>query len=197
VHQLMDLAINKNLMDKDEYPQSAEVERRCVHMLAHLWNAPDAVNTIGASALGSSEACMLAGLAAKWRWREKQEKAGKPTDKPNMVCGPVQVVWHKFAKYWDIEMREIPMAPGRYCMDVEQMLAQVDENTIMVVPTFGVTYTGANEPVLELSEALDRLQAETGLDVCMHVDGASGAFLAPFCAPDLVWDFRIPRVKSN
>ena len=90
---------------------------------------------------------MLGGMAAKWRWRAKREAEGKPTDKPNMVCGPVQVVWHKFAKYWDIEMREIPMSPGKYCMDVEQMLAQVDENTIMVVPTFGVTYTGSYEPV--------------------------------------------------
>ncbi|HWE70974.1 MAG TPA: glutamate decarboxylase [Acidimicrobiales bacterium] len=196
VHRLMDIAIDKNLVDKDEYPQSAELERRCVHMLADLWHAPDAKNTIGASSIGSSEACMLAGLAAKWRWRAKRAKEGKPTDKPNMVCGPVQVVWHKFARYWDVEMREIPMSPGRYGMDVEQMLPLVDENTILVMPTFGVTYTGMYEPVLELAEALDRLQAETGLDVDIHVDGASGAFLAPFCAPDVVFDFRIPRVKS-
>ena len=135
-------------------------------------------------------------MAAKWRWRAKRQAEGKPFDKPNMVCGPVQVVWHKFAKYWEIEMREIPMSPGRYCMDAEQMLAQVDENTIMVVPTFGVTYTGAYEDVQELSKALDQLQADTGLDVDIHVDGASGAFLAPFCAPEVVWDFRIPRVKS-
>jgi len=139
---------------------------------------------------------MLGGMAAKWRWREKRRNEGKSTDKPNMVCGPVQVVWHKFAKYWDIEMREIPMSPGRYQMGVEQMLEQVDENTIMVVPTFGVTYTGSYEPVLELSNALDQLQAETGLDIDIHVDGASGAFLAPFCAPDIIWDFRLPRVKS-
>jgi glutamate decarboxylase len=192
VHMLMDLAINKNLMDKDEYPQSAEVERRCVHMLADLWNAPDSANTVGASALGSSEACMLAGLAAKWRWRAKQ----KPTDKPNMVCGPVQVVWHKFARYWDIEMREVPMSPGKYHMDAEQMIERIDENTMLVVPTFGVTYTGAYEPVAELAEALDRLQEEKGFDVDIHVDGASGAFLAPFCAPDVEFDFRLPRVKS-
>ena len=139
---------------------------------------------------------MLGGMAAKWRWRAKRRAAGKPTDSPNMVCGPVQVVWHKFARYWDVEMREIPMSPGRYCMDVEQMLERVDENTIMVVPTFGVTYTGAYEPVLELSQALDKLQEDTGLDIDIHVDGASGAFLAPFCAPDIVWDFRVPRVKS-
>jgi glutamate decarboxylase len=196
VHLLMDLAINKNLMDKDEYPQSAEVERRCVHMLADLWNAPDSAKTVGASALGSSEACMLAGLAAKWRWRAKQKAAGKPTDRPNMVCGPVQVVWHKFARYWDIEMREIPMAPGKYHMDAEQMVERIDENTMLVVPTFGVTYTGVYEPVAELAEALDRLQEEKGFDVDIHVDGASGAFLAPFCAPDVQFDFRLPRVKS-
>ncbi len=196
VHELMDLAINKNLMDKDEYPQSAEVERRCVHMLADLWNAPDSANTVGASALGSSEACMLAGLAAKWRWRAKQEAEGKPTDRPNMVCGPVQVVWHKFARYWDIEMREVPMSPGKYHMDAEQMVERIDENTMLVVPTFGVTYTGAYEPVAELAGALDRLQEEKGYDVDIHVDGASGAFLAPFCAPDIQFDFRLPRVKS-
>ena len=196
VHRLMDIAMNKNLMDKDEYPQSAEIERRCVHMLADLWNAPDAANTIGASAIGSSEACMLSGLAAKWRWRAKREAAGLPTDKPNMVCGPVQVVWHKFARYWEVEMREIPMSPGKYCMDVEQMLERVDENTILVMPTFGVTYTGEYEPVAALAKALDKLQEEKGLDIDMHVDGASGAFLAPFVAPEVEFDFRIPRVKS-
>ncbi len=196
IHKLMDICINKNLIDKDEYPQTAEIERRCVQLLADLWHAPEDGEAVGCSAIGSSEACMLGGMAAKWRWRAKREAARKPTDKPNMVCGPVQVVWHKFAKYWDIEMREIPMSPGRYCMDVEQMLAQVDENTIMVVPTFGVTYTGAYEPVAELAAALDKLAADTGLDIDIHVDGASGAFLAPFCAPDVVWDFRIPRVKS-
>ena len=114
---LMTLSVNKNMIDRDEYPQSAEIERRCVHMMADLWNAPEAANTIGASAIGSSEACMLAGMAAKWRWRAKRRAAGKSVDNPNMVCGPVQVVWHKFARYWDIEMREVPMAPGRYAMD--------------------------------------------------------------------------------
>ncbi len=196
VHQLMDISMNKNMIDKDEYPQTAEIERRCVNMLADLWNAPDRGTPGGCSAIGSSEACMLGGMAAKWRWRAKRAAAGKPSDRPNMVCGPVQVVWHKFARYWDVEMREIPMAPGRYCMDVEQMLERVDENTIMVVPTFGVTYTGAYEPVLELSQALDDLQERTGLDVDIHVDGASGAFLAPFSAPHVEWDFRVPRVKS-
>ena len=193
---LMALSINKNLIDADEYPQTAEVERRCVHMLADLWNAPEAANTAGTSAIGSSEACMLAGMAAKWRWRAKRQAEGKATDRPNMVCGPVQVVWHKFARYWEIELREVPMSHGRYAMDPASMLGLVDENTIMVVPTLGVTYTGAYEPVEAMSRALDQLQADTGLDVGIHVDGASGAFLAPFCAPDVVFDFRLPRVKS-
>jgi glutamate decarboxylase len=196
VSELMDLAINKNLMDKDEYPQSAEIERRCVRMLADLWNAPASSTPTGTSTLGSSEACMLGGLAAKWRWRAKQSAAGKSTATPNLVCGPVQVVWHKFAKYWDIELREVPMAPGRYCMEPDDMLARVDENTMLVVPTFGVTYTGQYENVAALATALDALEKRTGLDIDLHVDGASGAFLAPFCAPEILFDFRVPRVKS-
>jgi len=196
IHKLMDVAIDKNLIDEDEYPQSAEIEHRCVNMMADLWNAPGEGGAVGTSTIGSSEACMLAGMAAKGRWRARQKAAGKPADRPNMVCGPVQVVWHKFARYWEVEMREIPMAPGRFHMDPEQMLERVDENTIFVVPTLGVTYTGLFEPVAELSAALDALQERTGLDIDMHIDGASGGFLAPFCAPDVEFDFRLPRVKS-
>src|ERR1035437_335380 len=196
VYGLMALAMNMNLIDADEYPQTAELERRCVHMLADLWHAPQAANTAGASAIGSSEACMLAGMAAKWRWRAKGQAQGKPSERPNMVCGPVQVVWHKFARYWDIEMREVPVSPGSYAMDPASMLERVDENTIMVVPTFGVTYTGAYEPVEALAKALDQLQADTGLDIDIHVDGASGAFLAPFCAPGGSCACGRPRVKS-
>ncbi len=193
---LMNLCIDKNMIDKDEYPQTAELERRCVHMLADLWNAPEAANTVGTSTIGSSEACMLGGMAAKWRWREKRRAEGKSVDQPNMVCGAVQVVWHKFAKYWDIEMREVPMRHGVYWMTPEDMLDRVDENTIMVVPTLGLTYTGMYEMVKPFADALDKLQEDTGLDVPIHVDAASGGFLAPFCAPDLEWDFRVPRVKS-
>jgi glutamate decarboxylase len=196
IHALMELCIDKNMIDKDEYPQTAELERRCVNMLADLWNAPPHVTPVGCSAIGSSEACMLGGMAAKWRWRAKQVAEDKPADRPNMVCGPVQVVWHKFARYWDVEMREVPMSPGHYAMDPDDVLARVDENTIMVVPTFGVTYTGAYEPISEISQALDGLQERTGLDIDIHVDGASGAFLAPFCAPEVPFDFRVPRVKS-
>lgn len=196
IHELMDLSIDKNMIDKDEYPQTAELERRCVNMLADLWNAPDAANTIGASAIGSSEACMLGGMAMLWRWRAKRKAAGKPIDKPNLVCGPVQIVWDKFCRYWDIEMRQVPMERNRYYMDADSMLEFVDENTIGVVPTFGLTFTGKFEMVKPLSDALDDLYKRTGLDIDIHVDGASGAFLAPFCAPDILWDFRVPRVKS-
>jgi glutamate decarboxylase len=196
MHQLMDECIDKNMIDKDEYPQSAEIEKRCVHMLADLWNSPDAANTLGCSTTGSSEAAMLGGMALKWRWREKMKAAGKPTDKPNMICGPVQVCWHKFARYWDVELREIPMEGDRLIMTPEEVIKRCDENTIGVVPTLGVTFTCQYEPVKAVSDALDKLQQESGLDIPIHVDGASGGFLAPFVHPELEWDFRLPRVKS-
>jgi glutamate decarboxylase len=185
VHQLMNLSIDKNMIDKTEYPQTAEIEIRCCHMLADLWNAPEAANSVGTSTIGSSEACMLGGMAAKWRWKAKRKTAGKPTDKPNLVCGPVQVCWDKFCRYWEVEQREIPMIPGTLYMDPKRMLEAVDENTIAVVPTFGVTYTGAFEFVEPIAAALDDLQKRTGLDIDIHVDGAS----APFSprSPRLNW----------
>jgi len=196
VHKIMDLCISKNMIDKDEYPQCAEIEQRCVRMIADLWNAPDAANTIGCSTIGSSEACMLGGMAALHRWRARRKKEKKPTDKPNLVCGPVQICWHKFCRYWDVEIREVPMAPGRYCMNEEEMLKRVDENTICVVPTFGVTYTGQYEFPEAICKVLDKLAAKGGPDVDVHVDAASGGFLAPFTAPEIPFDFRLKRVKS-
>ena len=192
----MDECIDKNMIDKDEYPQSAEIEARCVHILADLWNSPDAANTMGCSTTGSSEAAMLGGMAMKWRWREKMKAAGKPTDKPNMVTGPVQVCWHKFARYWDVELREIPLDKDQMHMTPEAAIKHCDENTIGVVPTLGITFTCVYEPVKAISDALDQLQKDTGLDIPIHVDGASGGFLAPFVEPELEWDFRLPRVKS-
>jgi glutamate decarboxylase len=196
VHHLMDECIDKNMIDKDEYPQTAEIEARCVHMLADLWNSPDAANTMGCSTTGSSEACMLGGMAMKWRWREKMRAQGKPTDKPNMICGPVQICWHKFARYWDVERREVPMEGDRLIITPEEVINRCDENTIGVVPTLGVTFTCQYEPVKDIADALDKLQKDTGLDIPIHVDGASGGFLASFVDPDLEWDFRLPRVKS-
>ena len=196
VHDLMDLSIDKNMIDKDEYPATAEIENRCVNILADLWHSPEAANTIGCSTTGSSEACMLGGLALKWRWRQRMEAAGKPAGRPNLVTGPVQVCWHKFARYFDVELREIPLEKGRLGMTPEEVIRRCDENTIGVMPTFGVTFTCHYEPVAEVAAALDRLQADTGLDIPIHVDAASGGFIAPFVEPGLLWDFRIPRVKS-
>lgn len=198
VHQLMDLSISKNWIDKDEYPQTAAISLRCVNMIGDLWNVPEPASgqVTGTATVGSSEACMLGGMAALWRWRAKRKAQGKPTDKPNLVCGPVQVCWHKFCRYWDVEKRELPMEPGHLVMDAKRMLEVVDENTIVVVPTFGVTYTGQYEFPEAIHKALDDLQKRTGLDIDIHVDAASGGFLAPFCAPEIPFDFRLPRVKS-
>ena len=196
IHELMDQCIDKNMIDRDEYPQTAEIESRCVNMLADLWNSPDSAHTIGCSTTGSNEAAMLGGLAMKWRWRQKREAEGKPTDKPNLVCGPVQICWEKFARYFDVELREIPLEKNRLSMTPETVLEYCDENTIGVVPTLGVTFTCQYEPVKQVSDALDKLMEDTGLDIPIHVDGASGGFLAPFCYPELEWDFRLERVKS-
>ncbi len=147
VRQLMDLCIDKNIIDKDEYPQSTEIESRCIHMLANLWNAPESCHPVGTSTVGSSEACMLGGLAMYFRWKQARKQVGKPTDRPNLVSGPVQVCWEKFARYWDIELRQVPMEPGRLAITPEAMLPYLDENTIGVVTTLGLTFTGAYEPV--------------------------------------------------
>jgi len=196
VREIMALTLDKNMIDKDEYPQTAELEERCVHMLARLWNSPEAANTLGTSTTGSSEAAMLGGMALLWKWRERRRATGKPVGQPNLVTGPVQICWHKFARYWDVELREIPMEGDRLIMTPEEVIKRVDENTIGVVPTLGVTFTCQYEPVEAVSQALDACQQETGLDIPIHVDGASGGFLAPFIDPGLVWDFRLPRVKS-
>jgi glutamate decarboxylase len=221
VVKLLAECFDKNIVDKDEYPQTAELEARCVRMLGDLWHSPEAGTTLGTSTTGSSEAAMLGGLAAKFRWRARRGASGGETaeggatgalrsgaqgagsatggagpGRPNFVCGPVQVCWEKFARYFDVEIREVPMEAGRYLMTPEECVARCDENTIMVVATLGQTFTGLFEDVEGIAAALDRLQAGGGPDIPIHVDGASGALLAPFTAPELVWDFRIPRVKS-
>jgi glutamate decarboxylase len=188
---------DKNMVDKDEYPQTAEIEERCVHILADLWHAPDSIDATGTSTTGSSEGCMLGGLAMKRRWQARRKAQGKPIDSPNLVMGSnVQVVWEKFAGYWDVEPRYVPMEADRYHMTAESMLPFVDEHTIGVVAILGSTMDGSYEPVAEIAQALDDYEDETGIDVPVHVDGASGAFVAPFIDPDVEWDFRVPRVVS-
>jgi glutamate decarboxylase len=196
VRELMDLSIDKNMIDKDEYPQTAEIEKRCVSILADLWHSPEKNDIIGCSTTGSSEAAMLGGLALKWRWRKRREAQGKSTDKPNFVCGPVQICWHKFARYFDVEIREVPLRSDELGVKPDQLQDYCDENTIGVVATLGSTYTGVYEPVQELAKALDVIQNETGWDIPIHVDAASGGFIAPFIQRNLQWDFRISRVKS-
>ena len=187
----------KNMIDKDEYPQTAELERRCVNILSNLWHVPAGSAATGCSTTGSSEACMLGGMALLWRWRARRRAAGLDTAKPNLVMGSnVQVCWEKFCRYWQIEPRRVPMVPGRLHLGPAQAASKCDENTIGVVAILGSTMDGSYEPVLEISQALDRLQAERGHDVPVHVDGASGGFIAPFLQPDLEWDFRVPRVAS-
>src|SRR4051794_10433366 len=195
--KLMAQCFDKNMIDKDEYPQTAEMEARCVNMLSRLWHAPASDRATGCSTTGSSEAAMLGGLALKRRWQQTRRAAGKPADRPNLVMGiNVQVCWEKFANYWDIEMRLVPMEGDRFNMSAEEAVKLCDENTIGVVAILGSTFDGSYEPVEEICGALDAFEAETGIDVPVHVDGASGAFVAPFVDPHLVWDFRLPRVAS-
>ena len=195
--RLMAHTADKNMIDKDEYPQTAQIESRCVNMLADLWNCPAESNAIGTSTTGSSEACMLAGMAFKWRWRKRREEARKSADRPNLVMGSnVQVCWEKFCRYWDVEPRQVPVEPGRFHLGAEEAAERCDENTIGVVAILGSTFDGSYEPVKDIAAALDRLEDDKGLDIPIHVDGASGAFVAPFIQPGLEWDFCIPRVQS-
>jgi len=173
------------------------VEQRCIRMLAQLWNAPDPATAVGCSTTGSREAGMLAGLALKRRWQHARRAAGRSVDRPNLVMGiNVQICWDKFANFFDVEPRLVPMEGDRLHLGAAEAAAHCDENTIGVVAVLGSTFDGSYEPVAEICAALDDLQARTGLDIPVHVDGASGAMIAPFCDPDLVWDFRLPRVAS-
>jgi glutamate decarboxylase len=225
--RLMGECLDKNMIDKDEYPQTAQLEARCVNILADLWHAPEGGDATGCSTTGSSEACMLAGMALLWRWRERRASsrpttprsaspdpttprpaspdpttppnraAGAAADRPNLVMGAnVQVCWEKFCRYWQVEPRLVPMEQGRYHLTGPEATARCDENTIAVVAVFGSTMDGSYEPVGEINDHLDQLAAAGGPDVPIHVDGASGGFVAPFLQPDLVWDFRVPRVAS-
>src|SRR5580704_9149044 len=194
---LMAETADKNMIDKDEYPQTAEIERRCVNIIGHMWHAPGEGDVTGTSTTGSSEAAMLGGMALKWRWRERMRKAGKPTDRPNMVMGAnVQVCWEKFCRYWDVEPKLVPMEGNRFHLEAPQAVAACDENTIGVVAFLGSTFDGSYEPVKEIAAALDKLEEDKDCYVPIHVDAASGGFVAPALQPEIEWDFRINRVQS-
>ncbi|MFJ8624196.1 glutamate decarboxylase [Kitasatospora sp. NPDC093550] len=195
--RLMTECLDKNMIDKDEYPQTAELERRCVAILADLWHAPDPDAAVGCSTTGSSEACMLAGMALKRRWMRRNPERYAAGARPNLVMGVnVQVCWEKFCTFWEIEARTAPMEGERFHLDAEQAVALCDEDTIGVVGILGSTFDGSYEPVAEICAALDAYQERTGINVPVHVDAASGGMVAPFLDSELLWDFRLPRVAS-
>src|SRR5215211_7706002 len=193
--RVIDENLHRNFIDHAEYPQTFEIQQRCVRMLAELFNAPG--ETTGTSTQGSSEAIMLGALSLKWKWRQRREAAGKATDAPNLVFGgDVHVVWEKFCRYFDVEPRIVPLQPGKYTIGPEDIEPHVDENTIGVAAVVGTTFTGHADDVVGMNDFLVDLKDRTGLDVPLHIDGASGAFVWPFLYPESKWDFRLEQVRS-
>jgi glutamate decarboxylase len=187
--------LHRNFIDHAEYPRTAEIEQRCIRMLADLFHAPG--ETTGARTQGSSEAIMLGGLSLKWNWRKRRESAGESTTKPNLVFGgDVHVVWEKFCRYFDVEPRIVPLGPGKYTIGPEDVKPHIDENTIGVAAVLGTTFTGHKDDIVGINNLLLQIKAERGLDVPLHVDGASGGFVWPFLYPDSEWDFRLKQVRS-
>lgn len=196
---LISQSLNKNYIDMDEYPVTTELQDRCVNMIARLFNSPlrDGENAIGIGTVGSSEAIMLAGLAFKKKWQNRRKAEGKPFDKPNIVTGAnVQVCWEKFGRYFEVDIKAVKLREDYYVMDPHKAVEMVDENTICVCAILGSTYSGEFEDVKLLNDLLLSKNHETGWDTAIHVDAASGGFVAPFIYPELVWDFRLPLVRS-
>ncbi len=195
--QLIMESIGKNFIDRFEYPQTAEIHQRVVNILANLYHAPEHAQFAGTATIGSSEAIELGLLAHKWAWKARRKAAGKPDDHPNIVFSDAaHVCWDKFARYFDVEMRKVPLTADRLILDPQKAVAMVDENTICAGAILGTTYTGACEPVEELNELLLAVKAEKGWDIPIHVDAASGGFVLPFTEPDRRWDFRLAQVRS-
>jgi glutamate decarboxylase len=194
-HHIIAANLHRNFIDHAEYPRTAEIEQRCIRMLANLFNAPG--ETTGARTQGSSEAIMLGALSLKWKWRQRREAARKPTDRPNLVFGgDVHVVWEKFCRYFDVEPRIIPLQPDRYTIGPADVEPHVDENTIGVAAVLGTTFTGHADDIAGINDLLLTLKGERGLDIPLHVDAASGGFVWPFLYPDSEWDFRLEQVRS-
>jgi len=192
---VIDENLHRNFIDHAEYPQTFEIQQRCIRMLAELFHAPG--ETTGTSTQGSSEAIMLGALSLKWKWRARREADGKPTDKPNLVFGgDVHVVWEKFCRYFDVEPRIVPLQPGKYTIGPDDIEPHVDENTIGVAAVVGTTFTGHSDDVVGMNNFLVELKDKKGLDVPLHIDGASGAFVWPFLYPHSEWDFRLEQVRS-
>ncbi|MBD3389674.1 glutamate decarboxylase [Candidatus Micrarchaeota archaeon] len=195
--QLMMESLNKNFIDHDEYPQTEVIHQRVVNMLGRLFNAPKQKKFIGTGTIGSSEAIMLGLLAHKFSWRNRRKKEGKKYDRPNMVMGAdVHTVWDKFARYFDVEPKIIPMEPGRYTIGPKEVEKYIDENTICVGAILGTTFTGQADDIEGINKLLLKIKKRRGWDIPIHVDGASGGFVAPFVHKKLKWDFRLEQVKT-
>ena len=197
--KLMSETLEKNAIDKSEYPQTTELENRCVNIIADLWHAPENMNYLGTSTVGSSEACMLGGMAMKFRWRNRAKALGMDVNnrKPNLVVSSgFQVCWEKFCVYWDIEMRLVPLDEEHMSLDVDKVLDYVDDYTIGVVAILGITYTGKYDDIKKLDAVLEEYNKTAKISVPIHVDAASGGLFAPFIEPDLEWDFRLKNVVS-
>ena len=189
-------SLHKNYIDHAEYPRTAEISKRCVRMIHNLFNGPEGQDSPGTACAGSSEAVMLGALSMKWNWKNRQKKAGKPFDKPNLVYGSdVHVVWDKFCRYFDVEPRNIPIPKGKTVMGPDDFREHIDENTIGVIGVVGTTFTGQCDDVVGIDQMLTELKGK-GLEVPMHIDGASGGFVFPFSDPDFKWDFRLDSVVS-
>ncbi|MCE5214317.1 MAG: glutamate decarboxylase, partial [Methanobacterium sp.] len=196
-NKLMMESADKNYVDNDEYPQTQKIQERVVNMLARLFNAPENCQSVGTATIGSSEAIMLGLLAHKWTWRERRKSEGKPYDKPNIVMGAdVHTVWEKFARYFDVELKLIPLREELYTITAEDVADEIDENTIAVGAVIGTTFTGQMDPIKDINNLLLDIKKSKGWNIPIHVDGASGGFIAPFIYPDLEWDFRLEQVRS-
>lgn len=188
---------NKNFIDHDEYPQTELIHERLVNMVARLFNSQEGSDAVGTATIGSSEAIMLALLAHKWNWKNRRIAEKKSFDKPNLIFGAdAHICWDKFARYFDVEPRIIPMEKDRFVINLEEVKKRIDENTICVGTILGTTFTGQYDPIEEINNYLLKLKSQTGWDIPIHVDAASGGFIAPFVYPKIKWDFRLQQVKS-
>lgn len=192
--KLMQENLHKNFIDHDEYPQTEIIHQRCVAMLSHLYHMPDPTKGLGTATIGSSEAIMLSLLAHKWNWRKKK-KHNKA--RPNIVFGAeVHVCWEKFARYFDVDMRIIPLQKNGYTITASQVAKEIDENTICVGTILGTTYSGQSDPIHKINDLLVKVKKDKGWNIPIHVDAASGGFVIPFTKPNFKWDFRLQQVKS-
>lgn len=195
--QLLKDSANKNFVDEDEYPQTKQIHDRLITMMAHLFNAPEECQSVGTATIGSSEAIMLGNLAHKRSWQNRRKAQGKPCDKPNLIFGAdVHTCWEKFARYFDVEMRVIPMENDKYIINADDVAERLDENTISVGCILGTTFTGQMDDIQGINDLLVEHKKKTGDDIPVHVDAASGGFIAPFVYPEVEWDFRLEQVRS-